>query len=153
LPAPFARPIRFATRFAMDEEGAVTVEAVLWIPFFFFVLMLITDTSLAFFSKAQAYRIIENGNRAFSINGDPSVTPETKRTNTQTWIENQFIAQYKRATAANVDVVTTPNSASGTVSTSLTYRARDVVAFNTLSVLGNWTITVQAQQYVEWRLP
>jgi Flp pilus assembly protein TadG len=151
LRAPFARLTRFATRFAREESGAVTVEAVLWIPFFIFILMLITDVSLAFFSRAQAYRIIESGNRAFSINGDPLIATETKRTNTQTWIENQFLAQYKRATAANVDVETTPNSGSGTVSTSLTYRARDVVAFNTLNVLGNWTIRVQTQQYVEWK--
>ena len=151
--APFARLTRFAKRFARDEGGAVTVEAVLWIPFFFLVLMLITDASLAFFSKAQAYRIIESGNRAFSINSSTSVTAETKKTNTQAWINAQFRAQFPRATAANVTVTTVPDKASGTVSTSLTYRARDVVAFNTLSVLGNWTITVRAQQYVEWALP
>ena len=147
MPAPFARPTRFARRFAQDEEGAVTVEAVLWIPFFFFILMLITDASLAFFSKAQAYRIIESGNRAFSVNDDSTAA------GTQTWIENQFLAQFTRASAANVDVVTTPDSDSGTVSSSLTYRARDVVAFNTLGVLSNWTITVQTQQYVEWAMP
>jgi Flp pilus assembly protein TadG len=147
LPAPFARMTRFATRFSRDEEGAVTVEAVLWIPFFFFVLMLITDASLAFFSKAQAYRIIESGNRAFSVNDDS--TPA----DTQTWIESQFLDQFTRAGDANVTATTTPDSDSGTVSSSLTYRARDVVLFNSLGVLGNWTITVQAQQYVEWAMP
>ena len=139
---PFAR----LKRFARDESGFITIEAVLWIPFFLIILMLITDTSLAFFSKAQAYRIIENGNRAFAINDDSTELA------TEGWIKTQFRNQFARAGSANVTVDTVPDSASGTVSSSLTYRARDVVLFNTLAVLGDWKITVRAQQYVEWSL-
>jgi Flp pilus assembly protein TadG len=134
-------------RFAGDEDGAVTVEAVLWIPFFFFVLMLMTDTSMAFFSKAQAYRIIENGNRAFAIKAN------TTDTATEDWVKTQFQNQFPRAKTDPALVVdTVPDKATGTVATTLTYRARDVVMFNTLGVLGNWTMTVQAKQYVEWTI-
>ena len=135
----------WARRFSRDESGSVTVETVIWIPFFFFILMLITDASLAFFSRAQAFRIIESGNRAFSITAN--TTPAT----TQTWVKNQFTSQFSRATSASA--VTEPNRTSGTVSTTLTYRARDVVLFNTLGVMSNWTIAVRSQQYVEWKLP
>ena len=138
---------RFAMRFAKDEEGAVTVEAVIWIPFFFLVLMLITDTSLAFFSKAQAYRLLESGNRSFSIKAN------TAETTTETWISSQFRAAFPRVSAANLTVDTQTSKTSGTVATYIRYRARDVVPFNTLNVLGNWTITVRAQQFVEWQLP
>lgn len=144
--APFACLTRFARRFARDEGGSVTVEAVIWLPIFFFILMLVTDASLAFFSKAQAYRIIESGNRAFSINKDS--TPAT----TQTWIQTQFLNQFKRARSANVTAETKTDPAAGTVSSSLTYRARDVVLFNTLGVMSGWRISVQAQQYVERKL-
>lgn len=146
VPLPY-RPVGFVKRFARDESGAVTVEAVLWIPFFFLVLMLITDASLAFFSKAQAYRIIENGNRTFSTRVNSTDTTA------ETWIKSQFRTQFPRATDANITVDTVPDKTSGTVSSYIRYRARDVVAFNTLNVLGNWTITVRAQQYVEWPLP
>lgn len=54
-------------RFARDEGGTVTVEAVLWLPFFFSLLMIITDVSLAFYGKAQAFRVVQDVNRAVSV--------------------------------------------------------------------------------------
>jgi Flp pilus assembly protein TadG len=146
LRAPIVCPTRFVSRFAQDEDGGVTVEAVIWLPVFFFVLMMITDASMAFFSRAQAYRILESGNRAFSL------SDTSTKAVTETWIETQFRNQFKRASAANVDAVTTTDKTGGTVSTTLTYRARDVVPFNTLGVMSGWTISVQAQQFVEWSL-
>ncbi|EYD76104.1 hypothetical protein Rumeso_02293 [Rubellimicrobium mesophilum DSM 19309] len=141
--APLVRLTRFASRFARDEGGAVTVEAVLWIPFFFFVLMLITDTSMAFFSKAQAYRLIETYNRGYAINSS------WKATDTASEIKRQFRVQFPRASDTDVTVSFTPSSANGTVATSITYPAKAVVLFNTLNVLGGWKITVQAMQYLE----
>ena len=138
LRVAFLRPTRFAAGFARDEGGAVTVEAVIWIPFFFFVLMLITDASMAFFSKAEAYRVIESGNRAFATSRFETTSA------TATWIENQF-----KTLSASADATTTADPSAGTVSTTLVYPAREVVLFNTLGVLGGWAITVQAQQYVE----
>lgn len=131
----------FAGRFARDERGAVSVEAVLWIPFFFVLLMLITDASLAFFSKAQAFRVIEAGNRAFSIKNLTSTAA------TELWIENEF-----KPLSRNVNAITTVDKARGIVFTTLEYPARDVSLFGSLNVLKGWKITVRSQQYVEWKM-
>lgn len=66
-PAWIGAAARHATAFARDERGAVSVEAVLWLPFFFGFLMLVTDVSMAFYGKAQAYRIVQDVNRALSV--------------------------------------------------------------------------------------
>jgi hypothetical protein len=111
---------------------------VLWLPFIFFLLMLITDASLAFFSKAQAFRTIETGNRAFAT----SLLATTD--DTASWIEDEFAYLSPSAEAA-----TATNVSEGLVSSSLQYPASEVVLFNTLNVLSGWEITVTAQQYVE----
>lgn len=131
----------FAKRFAREEGGAVSVEAVLWIPFFFILLMMITDASLAFFSKAQAFRVVEAGNRAFSIKNITSTAA------TELWIENEF-----KPLSPNVNATTTVDKARGIVFTTIDYPARDVSLFGTLNVLKGWKITVRSQQYVEWRM-
>ena len=135
------RPFAFAKRLARDEQGTITVEAVLWIPLFFFILMLITDASMAFFSKGEAIRTVQMGNWAFARNPDATVA------GTQDWIEQQFAAY-----APNAEAITTTDSEHGTVSTTLQYPAGDVVPFNTLGVLGNWKIAVRARQHLEWEL-
>lgn len=65
---------RRAMTFAGDERGSVSVEAVLWLPFFFGFLMLVTDVSMAFYGKAQAYRIVQDVNRALSVGRITSTT-------------------------------------------------------------------------------
>lgn len=143
--ALITRPARFIQRFARDEGGSVTVEAVVWIPFFVLVLLLIANTSFVFFSRAQAYRLIENANRKFSI------TMNSSDTQAEDYVKTRFAMLYPRS-ANNISLDTYTNKGAGTVTTRLTYRARDVVMFNALNVLSGWTITVQASQFVEWPL-
>ena len=45
----------------------MTVEAVLWLPLLFGVLMLVADVSMAVYGKAQAFRLIQDTNRALSV--------------------------------------------------------------------------------------
>ncbi len=125
-------------QFVQDEGGAVTIEAVLWIPFFFSILMLITDASLAFYSKAEAMRVIEAGNRAFAINEDATTAA------TATWVQNQFTGLAKGATAT-----TEVNATSDTVQTTLRYPVSDVVLFNTLGIMTGRQITVRAMRHAE----
>lgn len=128
----------FIQRFSRDEAGSVTVEAVLWIPFFFGLLMLITDVSLAFFSRAEAFRLIEIGNRSFSVR------PGATTADVETWIEEQFDILSPGAQAT-----TRVDAGTGIVSTILEYPAREVSLFGSLGVMGGWTIRVRAMQYVE----
>jgi Flp pilus assembly protein TadG len=132
------RSTRFTTRFARDEEGAVTVEAVLWIPLFFFLLILITNSALAFYARGEAFRIVQNGNRAYSAH-----TLASKEA-VEAWIEGAFTR------TQNDDAVTTISADKTIVTTQLTFPIRDVIAFNSLSLPISWTLTVRSQHYVEW---
>jgi Flp pilus assembly protein TadG len=136
-PAAGAGPIRRARRFARDEGGSVTVEAVLWLPFFFGILMLITDVSLAFYAKAQAFRIIQDANRAFSVRRvtDPD--------DVATAVEGAF------ATFAPSANATTAVSSDGVVSTVMTFPIDEVILFVPLRSFADLTVTVGAQHYVE----
>jgi Flp pilus assembly protein TadG len=54
-------------RFQKEEEGAVTVAAVLWVPFFVFVLTMVFDIAMIFYGQARAQEIAEDVNRSLSI--------------------------------------------------------------------------------------
>ena len=138
---PFSDLTRFVGRFARDESGAVTVEAVIWIPVFFFVLMLITDASLAFFSRAEAFRIVQNGNRAYSV-GDLASTAAV-----ETWVEGAFTR------SKSDDATTTISTDKTLVTTQLSFPIVQVVAFSTFGLPSTWKIVVSSQHYVEWPNP
>ena len=66
--APKRGKIRGALRRLLRaEEGSATVEVVLWIPFFLFLIALIADASLLFNRQAQMLRDVQNANRAYSV--------------------------------------------------------------------------------------
>lgn len=48
------------------ENGSVTIEAVLWLPFFVVFLTLIADVALIFHGQARALRIVQDANRNYS---------------------------------------------------------------------------------------
>lgn len=53
-------------RFLRSEDGSATVESLIWLLAFFSFLALATDASMAFFGRAQAFRILQDGNRAYA---------------------------------------------------------------------------------------
>ena len=54
---------RTALRRFRNESGAITVEAVLWVPFFVFFFVIIADVSLMFHGQSKAMRIVQDANR------------------------------------------------------------------------------------------
>jgi Flp pilus assembly protein TadG len=62
-----SRLVRTSADFLADECGAATIEAVLWMPTFAFLLALIADTSLMFGAQAEVLRIVQDANRSMSI--------------------------------------------------------------------------------------
>jgi len=54
-------------RFFSDTHGTATVEAVLWLPIFMFILALVTDAALIYSSQSQAMRIVQDANRSMSV--------------------------------------------------------------------------------------
>ncbi|TNC72971.1 TadE/TadG family type IV pilus assembly protein [Rubellimicrobium roseum] len=133
-----SRPCRFLRRFAREEEGSVTIETVLWFPVIFWLMLLIADASLAFFAKAQAFRIIQDANRAYS-------TQRLEDTDdVAAWIKERF-----RSFSPGATVRTQLVQDGMLVQTDMAIPVRDVVRFNSLGVPANWTINLSAQHYVE----
>lgn len=64
-------------RFFRDDNGAVTVESVLWVPVFLLFFALIADVSLIFHGQAKALRIAYDGNRQASL-GEFATAAETQ---------------------------------------------------------------------------
>lgn len=57
---------------ARSEDGAVTIEAVLWIPFFFILLTLVADVALIMHGQARILRIVQDENRQFAAGIHPN---------------------------------------------------------------------------------
>lgn len=59
--------LKWGPGFCKDESGSATIESVIWLPAFAFVLALIMNVSMVFFFESQLTRIVQDGNRAFSL--------------------------------------------------------------------------------------
>ncbi len=54
-------------RFLKEEDGGVTVAAVLWLPFFVIILTMVADLAMIFYGQARAHEVAENVNRSLSV--------------------------------------------------------------------------------------
>ena len=70
----FLRPLN---RFRSNEDGAATIEAVLWLPFFFMLFGALADVSMVFFNQSRLLRIVQDANRTMSI-GRFTTTTQTQ---------------------------------------------------------------------------
>ena len=56
-----------SSNFFTNEEGSATIETVIWLPIFTILLTMIINLSMVFFSESQILRVVQDGNRAFSL--------------------------------------------------------------------------------------
>jgi len=54
-------------KFLRNEAGSATVETVILLPIFATILAFIMNVSMVFFTESQMLRIVQDGNRAFSL--------------------------------------------------------------------------------------
>ncbi len=59
-------PARLAS-FFRRQDGAATIEAVLWLPMFFYVMALAIDTTMIFHGYSRVVRAVEDVNRGLSV--------------------------------------------------------------------------------------
>ena len=62
-----ACPRRALRRFGRKESGSITVEAVLWLPLFMAIFLLMVDTSMVFHGQSKILRVIQDANRNMAI--------------------------------------------------------------------------------------
>jgi Flp pilus assembly protein TadG len=141
--APKRGKIRGAIRRLLRaEEGSATVEVVLWIPFFLFLIALIADASLLFNRQAQMLRDVQNANRAYSVGR--LTTPAA----VQTALVNAYTPMSASVTATST--LDTSVVSTGIIRTTLSIPARDVNSIGIIASLSNFNLAVTAQHYREF---
>ncbi len=121
--------LRAIADFRKKESGAITVEAVLWLPVFMVFFSLIADVSLMLHGQSKAQRIIQDVNRFAS----------TGRLVTEDEIEQQALAQI-RAFSPNATV--TSNVGTNDVRTTAVLPASDLDAVGLFARFSAIEITV-----------
>ena len=54
--------------FRRSEDGSFTLEAIIWLPIFFILLAIIMNITMVFFTESQIMRVVQDTNRAVSLN-------------------------------------------------------------------------------------
>ena len=130
--------LRRVAAFFRSDEGAVTVEGVLWLPIYGFFFTLIADTSLMLNGQAQAQRAIQDLNRLASSGF--YVTEQE--------VENRGKAVLAHL-SANATVEATIDMTNGTISTVAVLPAGDLMAVGLITKFSAIQVTVTAQHSIE----
>lgn len=130
--------LRRVAAFLRKQEGAVTVEGVLWVPIYGLMLILIADTALMFNGQAQAQRVIQDVNRLASSGY---------------YLTEQEVEERGKAVLAhlseNARVEATIDTVNHTISTVATIPAADLMAIGWIPQFANIDVTVTAQHLIE----
>lgn len=125
-------------RFQQDTDGAVTVEASIWLPFFILFLFGIVEMALLFHGQARALQVAQDANRSFST-GEFANAVET-----ETWIKGSlagFSDEVKAKTWINGGVITS----------AVQIPASDLSGnIGIFSMMADLKITVTSQQVLEF---
>ncbi|NND42269.1 MAG: hypothetical protein HKO04_09355 [Silicimonas sp.] len=119
------------------EDGAVTVDAVIWIPFFVICLTLLADAALIFYGQARALKVAQDANRALSVGSLASYDA------TEDYIENALVGMSPNASA-------TTGSDDGVITTIVTLPANDLAAIGFFTSMTTFDMQVVAQMVKEF---
>lgn len=128
---------RRAAAFARDERGAVTVEAVLWLPLFIGLFALLVDATMIMSGRAQALRVIQDTNRGISVGHFQTIDDA-----------EEFLLGSLRGLSPNVTVETVVNS--GVIVTNVVMPSSDLIAAGLLDNFVNMDVRVGAQHFAEF---
>lgn len=125
-------------RFKEDERGLATIESLLWMPLFFYLFILITDVSFIFYGKAQALRVVQDGNRAYATNLLDLASAEERITTR--------LNSFAPGSTANMVY----NGGTGLVTTRATLPAASLMAVGSIPNFVNLDVTITEQHYREY---
>ena len=123
-------------RFLRREDGAATVEAVIWLPVFLLVLFLMVDVALVFVGQSEALRVVQDANRNMSI-GRFRTAAETEA----------YVEARLAGLSAGVEAVSVVNA--GIVTTTVTLPARDLQMSGLFTAVINANLSVSADHLIE----
>ena len=135
---PKARRLSLISRFRKTEKGAVTVEAVLWLPFFILFMFGIGELGLVFYGQARVLEIAQDTNRGTSV-GRFNTTTEA-----EAWAE-AALAPFSD------EIVATTTIDKGVITTVITISAGDLAGnMGIFAMLATFDLKVTAQQVWEY---
>jgi Flp pilus assembly protein TadG len=130
------RKLRARRNFASDENGAATIEAVLWLPMFFYILSLSVDVTMIFHAYSRVVRAVEDVNRGLSIGRITSIDEGKAKLASS-------LASYSGMTSSIAIV-------DGVVVTNVAVPVSSLVVTGAASLLMSNSVQVKTQQYVEF---
>ncbi len=128
LPSRVARSVG---RFLRDRDGSATIEALIWVPVFTFLLGMIADASLMFGAKAEVLRVVQDANRSLSV-GKFFTTAEAQ----------DFVEERISEISPNATITTTVTS--GVILTTVDMPSSDLTATGFFDGFAEITIRVQS---------
>ena len=123
--------------FLSRQDGSSSIEAAIWMPIFMGLILVIANTSLVFYGQSQAMRIVQDGNRAFSI-GRFTTEEETE----------EFIVERLAVLTENPVVETVLHQ--GVIYTTVQLPVGDLAHIGNLGMFSEYNVAVASQMYVEF---
>ena len=120
----------------VNEDGAATIEAVIWLPAFFAIFALIADTSTIFGSESQVLRIIQDANRNLSTGYTATVADA-----------QSYIVSHIDHVSPNAVVST--QIAGNVITTRVEMPLTDITATGLVDVFMSGSVTVSAGHAME----
>ena len=127
---------RRARKFPDNDEGTATIEAILWLPLFMVVFTMVADVALIFAGQAQMRRVVQDANRAYSLDRFDSTTD----------LENAIIASLSNMSA---NATASAVESGGIITTVASIPANDLDAVGFMAALVNATVTISSQHLIE----
>ena len=122
--------------FGRLQDGAATIEAVLWTPIFLILFGMVTDTSTVFGRQAEILRIIQDSNRSLAVGAFQTVQQAEAYVTAK-------VGAFPDNTTVAVAIV------DGIISTSVSVPAADLTSTGLFDAINTLTITVGASQMSE----
>lgn len=123
-------------RFLRRDDGTATVETLLWFPLFIAVFGLMLDVSMIFFGQAKVLRVVQDGNRSYSVGRI------TTKSDTETFIENQL-------SQLGITANATTTTLAGVAHTKVTVPVKQLEVLGYFTAFSGLTITVTAEHMIE----
>lgn len=122
--------------FSRSDDGAATVEAVLWLPLYVMLIALLADVSMMFYGQSRLLRIAQDANRNMSI-GRLVSTADT---------ENFVLA---RASELSPHSMAATDLTAGIITTTVSVPLVDLDLFGVAGIFSGARMTVRAEHLME----
>lgn len=120
-----------------DTKGAASIETVIMLPVMLSMLFLTVDASMTFAHHTQIVRTVQDANRQLSVG---RLTTEAQLV--------ELIKARLSPVAPNARIVADIDG--GTVTSRVTFPLSDVLTFGAMTKMDKFTLSVQAENYIEF---